>query len=436
MDQPPPLLDLPPLDAPEKLCEDEADGMPALEMWQYSPARDAPAIRPKHPHDGHKGFTECDHESRQRQRTKQIIIGKSTEGYQNYLERVPRECRIPGVHLDTPPVSPCKNVIISKRDFEHDLRVWRRFLHRWDDDAPERAPLTPADKMRASGPAHLRRRKTAGMQAAASLQDGLFIPPQEQGQPSEVHAGAQGPFAGDAPWRLHGGDTSDGSGWTGAHAVGSPNSSITGRFWSRCVSKLGWHNVRAQPTFGAPVLTRLPAGAMVCFSEVHFGADQWWGRTDGGTGTEGFVLIRDGADDYMVFSQGEDGPGPTLGARPPPPTTVSDPDLGLGAVLAMQLQAQLASHLEGSDPGGLTREVSGGFPAEVPGGLLGGFSEGLPGDVPAEMFGGENGYGPQGGGWDWGVGGFGNDDMGFEKHPFNSLPFGPAHGHGNPYWGC
>eukprot|EP01062_Namystynia_karyoxenos_P032442 TRINITY_DN23920_c5_g1_i1.p1 TRINITY_DN23920_c5_g1~~TRINITY_DN23920_c5_g1_i1.p1 ORF type:complete len:466 (+),score=87.85 TRINITY_DN23920_c5_g1_i1:163-1398(+) len=93
-----------------------------------------------------------DGESRQRQRIRQIEIGKGTDGYIRYLQDVPKDQRIPGVHLDTPPVSPGVNAIMSKRDFDVQLRTWRRFLHNFDDvehsDQPRRAAeaaVAPAD---------------------------------------------------------------------------------------------------------------------------------------------------------------------------------------------------------------------------------------------------------------------------------------------------
>ncbi|KAJ9468015.1 hypothetical protein DIPPA_64017 [Diplonema papillatum] len=71
--------------------------------------------------------------ARMRQRSKQVQIGKLTLGYQNYLEQVPKDRRVPGRHQDTPSTSPRSNRVLSKRAFEVVLRNWRQFLHTYDD---------------------------------------------------------------------------------------------------------------------------------------------------------------------------------------------------------------------------------------------------------------------------------------------------------------
>eukprot|EP01065_Artemidia_motanka_P047952 TRINITY_DN7611_c0_g1_i1.p1 TRINITY_DN7611_c0_g1~~TRINITY_DN7611_c0_g1_i1.p1 ORF type:complete len:374 (+),score=114.13 TRINITY_DN7611_c0_g1_i1:78-1124(+) len=87
-----------------------------------------------------------DAESRNRQRTKQILIGKSTIGYINYVSVIPPSERVRGQHMDTPPVSPRRNSEISKREFERMLRVWRQFLHSFDHVGPPRAALFTASR--------------------------------------------------------------------------------------------------------------------------------------------------------------------------------------------------------------------------------------------------------------------------------------------------
>eukprot|EP01060_Flectonema_neradi_P019487 TRINITY_DN2664_c1_g1_i1.p1 TRINITY_DN2664_c1_g1~~TRINITY_DN2664_c1_g1_i1.p1 ORF type:complete len:257 (+),score=72.09 TRINITY_DN2664_c1_g1_i1:67-837(+) len=72
-------------------------------------------------------------EARMKQRLKQVQIGKSTIGYENYRKCVSTEERIAGTHLDTPVVSVGANATTSKRDFEEQLRMWRRYLHTYDD---------------------------------------------------------------------------------------------------------------------------------------------------------------------------------------------------------------------------------------------------------------------------------------------------------------
>ena len=69
-------------------------------------------------------------EKRLQRRQKQIDLGKMSEGYQNYMKKVPKEARIPNEikHPGTP--DPRQN--ISKR-FRKQVRNWRNLLHLWDD---------------------------------------------------------------------------------------------------------------------------------------------------------------------------------------------------------------------------------------------------------------------------------------------------------------
>jgi len=60
-------------------------------------------------------------------RQKQLDIGKNTEGYQSYLEMVPREKRQKG-----DPRTPNKNQVCSKRSWDGQVRKWRRQLHFYD----------------------------------------------------------------------------------------------------------------------------------------------------------------------------------------------------------------------------------------------------------------------------------------------------------------
>ncbi|KAK2957110.1 putative Oocyte-specific histone RNA stem-loop-binding protein 2 [Blattamonas nauphoetae] len=64
------------------------------------------------------------------QRQKQIQYGKSTVGYQCYLENVPKEQRVDHVHPQTPNI----HLKCSKRRFDQVIRGWRRYLHLWDPD--------------------------------------------------------------------------------------------------------------------------------------------------------------------------------------------------------------------------------------------------------------------------------------------------------------
>ncbi|KAH7815026.1 putative histone RNA hairpin-binding protein [Monocercomonoides exilis] len=70
------------------------------------------------------------------QREKQIIYGKSTSGYRNYVSAVKKDQRDPHIHPSTPkPEWNC-----SKRAFDSVVRSWRRYLHGWDDHNSEKYP--------------------------------------------------------------------------------------------------------------------------------------------------------------------------------------------------------------------------------------------------------------------------------------------------------
>ena len=64
-------------------------------------------------------------------RQRQIDIGKSSTGYQNYIQKVPKDSRVEGEVRH--PTTPNKNEQISKRRFDAKMSDWRRVLHLWDD---------------------------------------------------------------------------------------------------------------------------------------------------------------------------------------------------------------------------------------------------------------------------------------------------------------
>mmetsp|Transcript_7875 Transcript_7875/g.14001 ORF Transcript_7875/g.14001 Transcript_7875/m.14001 type:complete len:658 (-) Transcript_7875:196-2169(-) len=65
------------------------------------------------------------------QRLKQIGFGKSTKGYKNYINKVPKET---GREKDNEehPVTPRADQKCSKRSWDGQMKKWRRLLHRWD----------------------------------------------------------------------------------------------------------------------------------------------------------------------------------------------------------------------------------------------------------------------------------------------------------------
>ena len=82
-------------------------------------------------------------EKRLQRRQKQIDIGKMSEGYQNYMKKVPKEARIPNEIKH--PRTPDPRQSISKRAFEKQVRNWRNLLHLWDD--PDVDPLKDMAKL-------------------------------------------------------------------------------------------------------------------------------------------------------------------------------------------------------------------------------------------------------------------------------------------------
>lgn len=76
---------------------------------------------------------------RAERREQQLDLGKGTVGYRNYIRAVPREQRDPcnPLHVNTPRAD--SDVYVSKRHWDHLVRVWRRAIHLWDDweDTPD-----------------------------------------------------------------------------------------------------------------------------------------------------------------------------------------------------------------------------------------------------------------------------------------------------------
>ena len=85
------------------------------------------------------------------QRQKQIDFGKNTIGYDRYAAAVPRAKRIWKHELH--PVTPKKDRIYSKRQWDGAIKSWRRRLHQWDEKNKSVSIAAPAAGAAASSSA-------------------------------------------------------------------------------------------------------------------------------------------------------------------------------------------------------------------------------------------------------------------------------------------
>jgi len=66
---------------------------------------------------------EIDWANREVQRARQIAIGKATEGYKRYKAGIPEA---------TDPPTPRTDTKECRKDFNHEIKIWREFLHMFD----------------------------------------------------------------------------------------------------------------------------------------------------------------------------------------------------------------------------------------------------------------------------------------------------------------
>jgi len=100
---------------------------------------------------------------RMEKRTRQIVIGKSTDGYKNYIRMVPREDR-----KQHHPTTPKESDPISKRAWDTKVRSWRRALHEWD--GPDTVKSNQSFMSRSAN-----RRKNKTPKRKSSLQTPAFL---------------------------------------------------------------------------------------------------------------------------------------------------------------------------------------------------------------------------------------------------------------------
>jgi hypothetical protein len=132
-----------------------AVGVPSMPWYCEGEAPDAPSMD-----------DETD-EHRLQQRTKQIMFGKVTAGYRNYVMTVPRNLR--AKDDDRFPVTPRITRKVSKRSWDAYVSVWRRALHEWDTKPLDVGLRIVPDALR---------RVAAGepMPATAAPVDGIEMP--------------------------------------------------------------------------------------------------------------------------------------------------------------------------------------------------------------------------------------------------------------------
>lgn len=62
-------------------------------------------------------------------REKQILYGKNDQAYKNYISNVPKDKR-----NEKMPMTPDKNLVYSRREFDGLVKHWKRQVHNWDNN--------------------------------------------------------------------------------------------------------------------------------------------------------------------------------------------------------------------------------------------------------------------------------------------------------------
>jgi len=98
-------------------------------------------------------------------RQKDIDYGKNTENYQDYITTVPKSDR-----LDAQPWTPDKYEKMTRRNWDKQVKIWRKQLHYWKDPKPVAELLTPGTSPCPS-PHRNRSPERAAAAAAAAAQN-------------------------------------------------------------------------------------------------------------------------------------------------------------------------------------------------------------------------------------------------------------------------